>query len=123
MSYDSFPSIRMPDYGGYVEQLYKPSRRTESDANTISVRPKAAFVRRRFDLTWGSMPQADKNALQTFFQSHAGLPFNFTPWGENSPIVCVFSQDELTFTAVKVDATAANALRWRVELSIEEAVE
>ena len=123
MSYDSFPSIRMPDYGGYAEKPYKPSRRTESDANTISVRPKLAFARRRFKMNWGSMPQADKNALQTFFQTHAGLPFNFTPLGENSPIVCVFAQDEIEFVAVKVDASAPNALRWRTELSIEEVAE
>ena len=123
MSYDNFPSIRMPDYGGYTEQVYKPSRRTESDGNMISVRPKQAFARRRFNLRWGSMPQADKTTLKTFFENHAGLPFNFTPWGENSAIVVVFADDDITFTAVQFDASSSGALRWSVEVALEEYTE
>lgn len=120
MSYDNFPSIKMPDYGGYTEQVYKPSRRTESDANTISVRPKLAYARRRFTLSWNSLPQADYTTLKTFFINHAGLMFNFTPYGEATAITCVFSDDELTFVAVKVDARSNGALRWKGEVNIEE---
>ncbi len=121
---NTFPStVKKPDYGMYKESSYKPARRTEFEGNTISTRPRATKVRRKFIIGWRSMSQSDKVLVTEFFEANQGYAFNFTPPHSTIARLCVFATDEITAVAVApqpVSPGETMASRWSLSIELYE---
>lgn len=122
MSINSFPTIQNPDYKNYTEGVRGNVRRAEFEGNTISVRAAASAVRRTFTAGWASMPNADKEALFAFFTANLGRAFWYTPPLSSTPVLCVFSNDELRAQCVSGGKTSGGerVMRWSVTIDFEE---
>lgn len=122
MSIPSFPNIKNPDYKNYSEGLVKKVRRAAFEGNTISVRPAASLARRRFTAGWTAMPNADKDAVFGFFAANAGQAFYYTPPLSSTPVLCVFTDDELEAQCVSGGKSSGGerTMRWSMTINFEE---
>lgn len=114
----NFPAVKAPDYNNYGVGRRWPARRTEMEGNVVSVRPRAGRSRKTFRVGWSKLSDADYNSLLDFFDTWQGRAFNFTPPGESTPVLCVFSEDALEGVAVAPDSDGL--ARWRVSVQLHE---
>lgn len=91
---NNWPSIQNPDYG-FEEEIYRPQKKTEFEANYIQVYPTASRSRRRFLLSWSYLPETDFQTLADFFEDNQGKAFIYTHPLTNTSHTCVFSSDSL----------------------------
>lgn len=97
MALPRFPSITAPDYG-LDERLYKPQVRQEFEAGYVQSRPRFTRARRRWSLSWSSLPEIEYQALAAFFTEHQGSAFEWEHPRTHVIHVCRFSGDELPGT-------------------------
>jgi hypothetical protein len=109
----TFPtSIPNPDYG-LKEEIYLPTVRTEFEAGYVQSRRLANRPRRRYSMSWKSMPEAAFQALATFFLTYQGDEFTWT-----DPVTAVVRT--LLFSEDQLDSTISRPGRRTVTLKLEE---
>ena len=77
MSLNTFPSIMAPSYD--FDESYMKRKVTSQFENGIEFsRNTATIGKRKFNLSWPNMPEADYQTLEAFFISQGAEPFNWT---------------------------------------------
>jgi phage-related protein len=93
---DSFNSVyTTPPSVGLAEEYYKPQLRNDFEANYVQVREKSARGRNIFNLNWDSIPEAEFQAIKTFFSSHIGYAFTWTHPVTAVTHTVIFKEDTL----------------------------
>lgn len=95
-----WPSIAKPSK--VTETLVKPKWKAQTEAGYFASRGLATTGKRQWTLEWDVLSTADKNSLQTLFDSNTGYS-SFT-WDEPVSGVekdVIFMDDELEFSTVK----------------------
>lgn len=107
-----FPQITNPDYG-LEEQTHKPQVRTEFESGHVQSRARATRERRRWRMSWQTLPDAEYQALAQFFTDNQGGSFAWTHPRTGQVFTARFSGDSLS-------ARAAGPGYWQASLEIEE---
>jgi len=95
----NWPSIPNPAYG-FTEEEYFPQIKSESDANYIHVRRRGTRSRKRWNLSWAALSEANYQTLLTFFLVNQGLSFTWTHPATSAPHTCCFASDILPSTHI-----------------------
>jgi len=61
-----------------TEENYIPMIQSEFEGNYMQTRPRATRVRKRWNLSWGVLPEAEFQTLQLFVNTATGNMFGWT---------------------------------------------
>ena len=109
----AWPSIQDPSYP-FNESIQKRQVRSNFESGHVLSRPAATVSKRKFELQWKAMPEADYQTLEAFFEANIGLTFTFTIPITAEVINARFSED-------KIDTTTTFPNYRSVKCVIEEA--
>jgi hypothetical protein len=107
-----FPSIATAQVGT-TEAVYLPQVRTEFEGGYVQSRKSTTRARKRWNLYWNALSEADYQTLEAFFIANQGGSFNWTHPITSTVHVCRFSGDTLPGDPIIPGYR-------RVELPIEE---
>lgn len=84
---------KQPSFGS-KQRYYKPSSRTEFEANYVQVGETAARGRYSpFSLVWDKLPKSEYEAIEAFFDTHSGDSFYWTHPITGTTHTVVFKSD------------------------------
>ena len=107
----TWPNIQNPS--GLAEKPTKGQIRSDFEAGYVYSRAKWTRARKRFDLTWDSMTNSDKNTLETFFNNNLGSTFTWEHPVSGTTYTVRFSDDSIDFDYVP-------HMYWQASVSLEE---
>jgi len=108
----TFPTIQSPN--GLQQKTIKPAQRSTSSAGYTMARAKATIAKKEFKVMYQNLTTAERNTLQTFFNSNQGLEFDWThPEPSGSTYQVIFNQDDIEFVWISFGL-------WTVTFKIKE---
>ncbi len=93
----AWPSIQDPSYP-FNESIQKRQVRSQFESGHVLSRSAATVSKRKFELSWKAMPEADYQTLKTFFEANIGLTFTWTHPATAEVITARFSEDKIDTT-------------------------
>ena len=116
MALPAFPSTIRPPKLNMGGSTYLPQVRTEMENGKVFTRKRFTRAREKFSgFGWNYLPEAEYQALKTFFKSVQGGSFTWTHPIENVTYTLISSADELTYGGYDESGDGRKDIVWPLE--------
>lgn len=106
-----WPDIEDPS--GLKEAPQKGQIKSDFENGYVQSRPKFTRVRKKFELSWETMTNSDKETLEAFFDDNLGGVFGWTHPISDSTYTVRFTNDSLDFSYQPHNY-------WQISIELEE---